>query len=69
MQSNSDNFPEKDSGDTIPYYTTAKADLSLLLHNISIAALVGIIAFTAVSSLIIAASKNSLNEMEKTEIE
>ncbi len=69
MQSNSDNFPEQDSGDAIPYYTRTKADLSLLLHNISIAALVGVIAFTGVSSLIIAASKNSVNEMKKTEIE
>ncbi|OZH54225.1 hypothetical protein AFK68_12250 [Hydrocoleum sp. CS-953] len=69
MQSNSDDFPEKNSGNAIPYYTRSKANLSLLLHNISIAALVGVIAFTGVSSLIIAASKNSLNEMEKTEIE
>ncbi len=69
MQSNYDNFPEQDSGDAIPYYTEVKADLSILLDNISIAALVGVIAFTGVSSLIIAASQNSVNEMEKTEIE
>ncbi len=69
MPSNSDNFPEQNSGNAISYYTGAKADLSLLLHNISIATLVGVIAFTGVSSLIVAASKNSVNEMEKTGIE
>ena len=69
MPSNSDNLPEQDSGDTIPHYVEGKTNLSILLHNISIAVLVGVIAFTGVSSLIIAASQNSVNEMEKTEIE
>ncbi len=68
MQSNYHNFPEQDSGDVIPSYTEAKVDLSPLLNNISIAALVGIIALTGASSLMVAASKNSVNEMEKTEI-
>ena len=69
MESNSHNLPKQNSGDVTTYHTTAKADLSLLLDKISIAALVGIIAFTGTSSLIVAASKNSVNEMEKIEIE
>ncbi|NEQ39826.1 MAG: hypothetical protein F6K40_27685 [Okeania sp. SIO3I5] len=69
MESNSHNLPEQNLGDVTTYHTEAKADLSLLLNKISIAALVGIIAFTGTSSLIVAASKNSVNEMEKTEIE
>jgi len=69
MESNSHNLPEQDSGDVITYHTVAQTDLSLLLNKISIAALVGIIAFTGTSSLIVAASKNSVNEIEKTERE
>jgi len=69
MESNSHNLPEQDSGDLITYHTVDQTDLSFFLNKISIAALVGIIAFTGTSSLIVAASKNSVNEIEKTEIE
>ncbi|MEB3341135.1 hypothetical protein [Okeania sp.] len=68
MQSNSDKFPEKDSENIISEHTKAKLEQSVLLHNISIAALVGVIAFAGVSTLIIATIQNSVNEMEKTEI-
>ena len=61
MPFNSDNLPEQDSG--IPN----TSELSPLINNLSIAALVGIIAFVGVSSLIIAANQNNVNRIETTE--
>ena len=61
MPSNSERLPEEDSG--IPN----TPELSPLIKKLSIAALVGIIAFIGVSSLIIAASQNNVNDIETTE--
>ncbi|NEQ72040.1 MAG: hypothetical protein F6K23_02485 [Okeania sp. SIO2C9] len=61
MPSNSDRLPEQDSG--VPN----TSELSPLIKNLSIATLVGIIAFVGVSSLIIAASQNNVNDIETTE--
>ena len=61
MPFNSDRLPEKDSG--VPN----TSELSPLIKNLSIAALVGIIAFVGVSSLIIAANQNNVNRIETTE--
>ncbi|NET25863.1 hypothetical protein [Okeania sp. SIO1I7] len=61
MPSNSDNLPEQDS--VVPN----TSELSSFIKNLSIASLVGIIAFVGVSSLIIAASQNNVNDIEITE--
>lgn len=63
MPSNSHNSPEQDSE------VANTSEFSPLIKNLSIAVLVGIIAFVGVSSLIIAASKNDVNDMETVERE
>ncbi len=67
MPSNYQNSQEKDAGDVQVSDIIDKTELSPFLKNISIAAFVGIIAFIGVSSLIIAATKNSVIEVEKKE--
>ncbi|MDY7007324.1 MAG: hypothetical protein SWX82_26195 [Cyanobacteriota bacterium] len=61
MPFNSNRLREQDSG--VPN----TSELSPLIKNLSIAALVGIIAFVGVSSLIIAASQNNVNDIQTTE--
>ncbi|NES66578.1 MAG: hypothetical protein F6K24_15620 [Okeania sp. SIO2D1] len=61
MPSNSDNLPEQDS--VVPN----TSELSSFIKNLSIASLVGIIAFVGVSSLIIAASQNNVNDTKTIE--
>ncbi|MGK7923345.1 MAG: hypothetical protein AB4080_25430 [Trichodesmium sp.] len=57
MSSNSHNFPKNDAENSLVDGT--------LFKNISIAALVGIIAFIGISSLVIAASQNSVIQVEE----
>jgi len=57
MSLNYHNFPKNDVENSLVDYT--------LFKNISIAALVGIIAFIGISSLVIAANQNSVNQVEK----
>lgn len=57
MSSNFHNFPKNHAENAIVNAT--------LFKNISIAALVGIIAFLGISSLVIAANQNSVDQVEK----
>lgn len=67
MLENYHNSTTQDSGRSRVFFTIGKVELSPLLKNISIAALLGIIALTIISSLVVAASRNDLDENNNLE--
>lgn len=62
MPSSYQNPLAQDTGNSKIFSSLAKPELSPLLKNISIAALVGVIALTVISSLIVASSSNYLDQ-------
>ncbi|MGB3513430.1 MAG: hypothetical protein WBA93_30300 [Microcoleaceae cyanobacterium] len=67
MLENYHNSPTQDTGKSRVFSTIAKAELSPFLKNLSIAALLGVIALTVISSLVVAASRNYLDENNNLE--
>ncbi|MDJ0555718.1 MAG: hypothetical protein QNJ68_15000 [Microcoleaceae cyanobacterium MO_207.B10] len=67
MPPKSQNLPAQDTHKSQFFSTIGQAELSPLVNNILIAALVGVITFSIVSSLIVATHQNNLNQNNNLE--